>query len=56
MSTRSPHGYRVKPGADPFDFIDRLRAVMGLARDAADAKLLAGLYSEAIDRVWFAER
>jgi hypothetical protein len=53
MSTDISHGFRLKPGIEPFDFITRVREVMDPARDAADAKLLAGLYTEAIDRDWF---
>lgn len=54
MSTTIYNGYRLAAGTDPFHFLARLRAVMDPARDAADAKLLAGLYAEAIDRAWFA--
>lgn len=53
MSTNISHGYRLKPGIEPFDFITRVREIMDPARDAADAKLLAGLYVDAIDELWF---
>lgn len=54
MSTNISHGFRLKVAIEPFDFINRVREVMDPARDAADAKLLAELYSQAIDRDWFA--
>lgn len=54
MSTTIPHGFKLKPGIDPFDFIARVREHMDPARDAADAKLLAELYAEKIDQAWFA--
>ncbi|HEX9088870.1 MAG TPA: hypothetical protein VF867_15235 [Arthrobacter sp.] len=53
MSTNISHGYRLKPGIDPFTFVARLREVMDPARDTADAALLAGLYVKAIDTPWF---
>lgn len=53
MSTKIGHGYRLKTGIEPFAFITRLREVMDPARDAADAKLLAGLYADAVDGAWF---
>lgn len=53
MSTKISNGYRLAAGTDPFAFITRLREVMDPARDAADAKLLAGLYVTAIDGPWF---
>lgn len=53
MGTNISHGYRLKPGVDPFAFVARLREVMDPARDAADAKLLADLYVKAIDNPWF---
>jgi hypothetical protein len=53
MGTNISHGYRLKPGVDPFAFVARLREVMDPARDAADAALLAGLYVRAIDSPWF---
>ncbi|MGT2461145.1 hypothetical protein [Sinomonas atrocyanea] len=53
MSTKIGNGYRLKPGIEPFDFIARLREAMDPARDLADAKLLASLYTEAVDRPWF---
>lgn len=54
MSTIIRHGFRLRPGIDPFDFISRVREHMDPARDLADAKLLAELYAEQIDRDWFA--
>jgi hypothetical protein len=54
MSTIIRHGFRLKAGIDPFDFIARVREHMDPARDIADAKLLAELYAEQIDRDWFA--
>lgn len=53
MGTNISHGYRLKPGIDPLAFVARLREVVDPARDAADAKLLAGLYVKAIDTPWF---
>lgn len=53
MGTNIGHGYRLKPGIDPFAFVARLREVMDPARDAADAQLLAGLYVSAVDGPWF---
>lgn len=53
MSTNIEHGYRLNAGIDPFTFIGRVREVMDPARDAADAKLLADLYVDAIDQQWF---
>jgi hypothetical protein len=53
MSAKIGHGYRLKTGIEPFAFIARLREVMDPARDAADAKLLAGLYVDAVDNAWF---
>jgi hypothetical protein len=53
MGTNISHGYRLKPGVDPFAFVARLREAMDPARDAADAALLAGLYVRAIDNPWF---
>ena len=53
MSTSIQNGYRLTAGTDPFIFLTRLRKVMDPARDAADAKLLAGLYVAAIDGPWF---
>lgn len=53
MSTTINDGFKLKPGIDPFDFIARVREHMDPARDAADAKLLAELYAEEIDRTWF---
>lgn len=53
MSTNISHGFALKPGIEPFAFIARVREVMDPARDAADAKLLAGLYADAIDEAWF---
>ncbi|WP_422758883.1 hypothetical protein [Paenarthrobacter sp. C1] len=53
MSTKIRNGYRLTEGTDPFTFVARLRTVMDPARDAADAKLLAGLYVRAIDSPWF---
>jgi hypothetical protein len=46
MSTDISHGFRLKPGIEPFDFITRVREVMDPARDTADAKLLAELYQK----------
>lgn len=54
MGTNISHGYRLKADIDPFHFVARLREVMDPARDAADAKLLAGLYATAVDNPWFA--
>jgi hypothetical protein len=53
MGTNISHGYRLKSDIDPFHFVARLREVMDPARDAADAKLLAGLYVRAVDNPWF---
>lgn len=53
MSTDISHGFRLKPGIEPFDFITKVREVMDPARDAADAKLLAELYQTEIDTAWF---
>ena len=56
MGTNIGHGYRLKPGIDPFAFVARLREVMDPARDAADAQLLAGLYVRAVDNQWFSDK
>jgi hypothetical protein len=53
VSTDLSNGYRLAAGTDPFEFVARLREVMDPARDAADAKLLAGLYVTALDGPWF---
>ncbi|MFC9352841.1 hypothetical protein [Arthrobacter sp. NPDC057013] len=52
MSTHIEHGYRLKPGIEPFAFIPRVREVMDPARAVADARLPAGLYGEATDQAW----
>lgn len=45
-----PHGYRLRAGADPRDFLDRLAAVMNPVRDRLDAEHFIELAVHAVDR------